>query len=128
VTVAIGLNNGKEYMPLMKNTCILINTEQELKNTLRTKDNIFIMFYAPWCPFSQKFLPIFEKCAQETTKQCYRMMIDELPRLCEKYHVEVYPTVIFFNKGKPVKRLDGDYHMGLSEQQFRELIRVCEHP
>jgi hypothetical protein len=54
------------------------------------------------------------------------MMIDELPRLCEKYHGEIYPTVIFFKKGKPVKRLDGGYHTGLSEQQFRELIRVCE--
>ena len=61
------------------NTCILINTEQDLENILKTKDNIFILFYAPWCPFSQRFLPVFEKCAQDTTKQCYRMMIDELP-------------------------------------------------
>ena len=108
------------------NTCISINTEQELENILKTKDNIFIMFYAPWCPFSQRFLPIFEKCAQDTTKQCYRMMIDELPDLCEKYDIEVYPTVLFFRNGKPVKRLDSGYHTGLSEQQFRELICVCE--
>jgi thiol-disulfide isomerase/thioredoxin len=52
------------------NTCILINTEQDLENILKTKDNIFILFYAPWCPFSQRFLPVFEKCAQDTTKQC----------------------------------------------------------
>jgi thiol-disulfide isomerase/thioredoxin len=108
-------------------TCILINTEQELEHILETKDNIFILFYAPWCPFSLRFLPIFEKCAQNTTKQCYRMMIDELPRLCEKYNIEVYPTVLFFKKGKPAKRLDGGHGIGLSEQQFRELIRMCEH-
>lgn len=109
------------------NTCILINTEQGLEDILKTQDDIFICFYAPWCPFSQRFLPIFEKCARDTTKQCYRMMIDELPRLCEKYQIEVYPTVLFFNGGKPVKRLDGGHGIGLSEQQFRELIRACEH-
>jgi thioredoxin-like negative regulator of GroEL len=109
------------------NTCILINTEQELEHILETKDNIFILFYAPWCPFSQRFLSIFEKCAQDITKQCYRMMIDELPRLCEKYNIEVYPTVLFFKKGKPAKRLDGGHGRDLSEQQFRELIQVCEH-
>jgi thioredoxin-like negative regulator of GroEL len=107
-----------------ENTCILINTEQELENILRTKDNIFIMFYAPWCPFSQRFLSIFEKCSQETNGQCYRMMIDELPNLCERYSVEVFPTVIFFVKGKVMKRLDGIHGEGLSEQQFRELIRA----
>jgi thiol-disulfide isomerase/thioredoxin len=114
----------------MKTTdmCILINTEQELESILRTKDNIFILFYAPWCPFSQRFLSVFEKCSKETSKQCYRMMIDEYPDLCEKYQVEVYPTVLFFEQGKVSKRLDGIHGVGLSEQQFRTLIRACESP
>jgi len=107
-------------------TCILINTKQELENILKTKDSIFILFYAPWCPFSQRFLSTFEKCSRNTARQCYRMMIDELPDLCEKYHVEVFPTVIFFEKGNVSKRLDGIHGVGLSEQQFRDLIRVCE--
>ncbi|MCX6671757.1 MAG: protein disulfide isomerase family protein [Euryarchaeota archaeon] len=110
------------------NTCILINTEQDLENILKTKDNIFILFYASWCPFSQRFLPVFEKCAQDITKQCYRMIIDELPKLCEKYLIEVYPTVLFFKKERPTKRLDGIHGEGLSEQQFRELIHTCERP
>jgi thioredoxin-like negative regulator of GroEL len=109
-----------------KDTCILINTEQELENILKTKDSIFILFYAPWCPFSQRFLSTFEKCSRNTTRQCYRMMIDELPDLCEKYQVEVFPTVIFFEKGNVSKRLDGIHGVGLSEQQFRDLMRVCE--
>ena len=110
-----------------KDTCILIDTEQELEGVLKNKESMFILFYAPWCGFSQRFLPIFEKCSLDTSRQCYRMMIDELPRLCEKYQIEVFPTVIFFENGKPVHRLDGDQGVGLSEQQFRELIHVCEH-
>jgi thiol-disulfide isomerase/thioredoxin len=111
-----------------KDTCILINSEQELDSILRTKDHIFILFYAPWCPFSQRFLSVFEQCSKETSRQCYRMMIDEFPDLCNKYQVEVFPTVIFFEHGKVSKRLDGIHGVGLSEQQFRTLIRACESP
>jgi thiol-disulfide isomerase/thioredoxin len=105
--------------------CTLINTEQDLEKILMTKNTFFILFYAEWCPFSQRFLPVFENCTKETTHMCYRMMIDEHPDLCEKYSVVVYPTVLFFENGKAVKRLDGTYSVGLNEKQLRELINVC---
>lgn len=54
------------------------------------------------------------------------MMIDDYLDLCEKYQVEVFPTVIFFEQGKVSRRLDGIHGVGLSERQFKELIRVCE--
>lgn len=108
------------------NTCILINTEEELEYILKKKKSMFILFYAPWCGFSQRFLPIFKKCVSDTSQQCYQMMVDEFPQLCEQYQIEVYPTIIFFENGKPVHRLDGGPGVGLTEQQFRELIRVCE--
>jgi thiol-disulfide isomerase/thioredoxin len=105
--------------------CTLIETEEDLEKILKTKNNCFILFYAEWCPFSQRFLPIFENCAKDTAHRCYRMMIYEHPNLCEKYSVEVYPTVIFFEKGKVVKRLDGTHGVGLNEKQYRDLISAC---
>jgi thiol-disulfide isomerase/thioredoxin len=105
--------------------CILINSEKELEEILKTRNNIFILFYAQWCPFSQRFLPIFEKCNKDKKLRCYRMIIDENLRLCEKYSVEVFPTVIFFKEGKVSKRLDGIHGVGLNEQQLQDLIHVC---
>jgi len=105
--------------------CTLIDTEQDLEKILQTKDTFFILFYAEWCPFSQRFLPIFEKCVKDADHQCYRMKIDEYPHLCNRYAVEVYPTIIFFEKGKPVERLDGTHGVGLNERQFQELIKIC---
>jgi thiol-disulfide isomerase/thioredoxin len=110
----------------MKNNCTSINNEQELERILKTKDKIFIMFYASWCPFSQRFLSIFERCLPEASRQCYTMVVDELPDVCDKYSVEVYPTVIFFEKGKVSRRLDGILGVGLSEEQLRELIHFCK--
>jgi len=108
------------------NTCILINAEEELEYILKKKKSMFILFYALWCGFSQRFLPIFEKCVSDTSLQCYRMMVDEFPQLCEQYQIEVYPTIIFFENRTPVHLLDGGPGVGLTEQQNRELIRLCE--
>ncbi|MCX6662610.1 MAG: thioredoxin family protein, partial [Euryarchaeota archaeon] len=109
----------------MKNLekCTLIETEPYLEKILQTKDTFFILFYAEWCPFSQRFLPIFERCSKDTTHECYRMKIDDFPHLCDRYAVEVYPTIVFFEKGKVVERLDGTHGVGLNERQFQELIK-----
>jgi thioredoxin-like negative regulator of GroEL len=50
---------------------------------------------------------------------------DDKPSLCEKYSVEVVPTVLVFEKGKVTKRLDGVPGAGLSEKQFKEFIKNC---
>lgn len=105
--------------------CTRIDSEQDLEKILKTKKAFFILFYAEWCPFSQRFLPIFENCAKDTTYRCYRMVIDEHPNLCEKYSVEVFPTIIFFEKGKALKRLDGTHGVGLNEKQLRDLLTTC---
>ena len=28
---------------------------------IESKDKAFVLFYASWCPFSQRFLPVFEE-------------------------------------------------------------------
>jgi thioredoxin-like negative regulator of GroEL len=105
--------------------CRLIETEHDLENILQTKETCFILFYADWCPFSQRFLPVFERCAQDSAYECYRMKIDEYPHLCNRFNVEIYPTIVFFEKGNVVKRLDGTQGVGLNERQFQELIKAC---
>jgi thiol-disulfide isomerase/thioredoxin len=124
VITLMKLPRSECYMNSIEN-CTLIETEQDLKKILRTKNIFFILFYADWCPFSQRFLPIFENCIKDTAHTCYRMIIDKYPGLCEKYSVAVYPTVLFFKNGKAVKRLDGTYGVGLNEKQFRDLINAC---
>jgi thioredoxin len=113
----------------MKNLekCILIQSEHDLQEIIQKKESFFILFYAGWCPFSQRFLPVFERCAKDAEYECFRMDIDEYPHLCNRFEVEVYPTIVFFEKGKIVERIDGIHGVGLNEQQFKELINVCRH-
>jgi thiol-disulfide isomerase/thioredoxin len=92
---------------------------------LKTKERVYVLFYASWCPYSQRFLPIFEEYEQNNPQACLRIMIDDKPNLCEKYSVEYYPTVILFEKGKVTKRLDATPGVGLNKKQLKELTNTA---
>ena len=99
-----------------------LDVEYELENALRNKEKVFVLFYASWCPFSRRFLPIFEKYSETTPQSCMRVKIDDKAKLAEKYSIDVVPTVIVFEKGTVKKRLDGESGEGLDEDQFKKLL------
>jgi len=88
---------------------------------LRQKDRAFVLFYATWCPFSRRFLPIFEDYARSNPEECMSLIIDDRPDICEEYSIEVYPTVILFKKGRVHRRLDAEPGIGLNEKQLKDL-------
>jgi thiol-disulfide isomerase/thioredoxin len=93
------------------------NFEEEVK----TKDQAVVLFYASWCPHSQKFLPIFKQYAKTNPNECLAVMIDSKPEVCDKYEIEYYPTVLLFKKGEVKKRLDPPPGGDLTKKQLKEL-------
>lgn len=87
------------------------------------KENAIVLFYATWCPFSQQFLPIFEKYAKNNPHECLRFVVDDKPDVCDEYSIEYYPTVILFKKGKVQKRLDAQPGIGLNKKQLKDLTK-----
>jgi thioredoxin 1 len=98
-----------------------INVEYGLDDILKSKDRVIVLLYASWCPFSHRFLPVFEKYTRDKPQTCLRVKTDDKASLCEKYSVEVVPTVLLFEKGIVTKRLDGVPGEGLKEKQLTEL-------
>ena len=96
-----------------------------LDGMLGSRDKVFVLFYASWCPFSQRFLPIFDKLVQSRPQSCVCIKTDDNARLCERYSVEVVPTVLFFENGKVAERLDGSAGVGLSEKQLADFVNDC---
>jgi thioredoxin-like negative regulator of GroEL len=70
-------------------------------------------------------LPVFEKFAKGKTRACARVVTDDKAKLCEEYSIEVVPTVLVFEQGKIVKRLDGVSGIGLSEKQLMNFVDTC---
>lgn len=92
----------------------------DFNNEIKSRDRVFVLFYASWCYFCQAFLPIFEEYAKNNKHECMSVIIDDEPGLCEEYAIEYYPTVLLLNKGKVHKRLDAEPGIGLSKKQLAE--------
>ncbi len=99
---------------------------QEIREIAKSGDGAFVLFYASWCPFSQAFLPVYEKYANGREKEFVRIVLDGNEELFEEHGIEVYPTVLFFKEGRVARRLDGKHLAGLKEKQLTELIVSCD--
>ena len=95
--------------------------ESSIDDVLKSKEKAFVLFYATWCPYSQRFLPIFQEYSKDNPQQCISVIIDDKPDVCEKYAIEYYPTVLLFKKGKVEKRLDATPGLGLTKKQLKDL-------
>lgn len=98
------------------------DVEQDLDEVLKAKSKVFVLFYASWCPFSRKFLPVYEKCTLNNLTPCLRVMVDDKEELCDKYSIDYFPTVLLFENGKVAKRLDAEPGAGLDEKQLKSML------
>ncbi len=96
------------------------NDVEEVQSQVKEKDTAYVLFYASWCPFSRRFLPIFEEYEKTNPDKCVKVVIDDKPDVCEEYGIEYYPTVLLFRRGKVHKRLDSEPHIGLTKAQLEE--------
>jgi thiol-disulfide isomerase/thioredoxin len=92
-----------------------------IRDEIEGKEKAFVLFYASWCPFSQRFLPIFEEYSRSNSRECLSVIVDDKPDVCEEYSIEYYPTLILFRNGKVRKRLDAKPGIGLNKKQLKDL-------
>ena len=116
--------NPPKSKPL-DDACILFGSAEELESAIRSRDKLMVLFYASWCPYSQAFLPTY-LAHSSGGDPCYaRIIVDDGDPLVEKYAISVFPTVLFFEQGALVRRLDGVFHRGLSQGQLQDFARRC---
>lgn len=106
--------------------CLLLNGPEEFDAAVASRDKLMVLLYASWCPFSRAFLSEYLSHAA-AGDPCYaRIVVDDGDPLVERYGIDVYPTVLFFEKGKLVRRLDGAFHRGLTRGQLQDFARRCD--
>ena len=108
-----------------EDACILLETAEELDAAVNGRDKLMVLFYASWCPFSQAFLRTYLAHAA-SGDPCYaRIIVDDEDPLVDRFKINVFPTVLFFENGRVARRLDGVFHQGLSQAQLGEFARRC---
>lgn len=105
-------------------TCASVSNLHDLAQVLQAKDSVIAMVYVTWCPFCRKARPLFEKWALKE-KRHLLLVADDEERAADEYDIDIFPTLILFEKGRIVKRLDGRPGVGLSEKQIADFIQSC---
>ena len=81
---------------------------------LNSEGKVIVDFYADWCGPCKMMAPIMEKVSEELLGKAkvVKMNIDENMDIAEKYEIMSIPTIMFFEKGQPIKTF-----VGLTDKQ-----------
>jgi len=104
--------------------CAVVDNLHDLEEALKKKDRVIAMVYASWCPFCRRVLPVFEKQALDNERNLL-LVADDEEHIADLYGIDVFPTLILFEKNQIVKRLDAKPGLGLNEKQITDFIASC---
>ena len=83
------------------------------------------MFYADWCPFCQKFKPIFESLANIASNNIsfYASVInDDDNPLWDRFSINTVPTLIAFDEGAIISRREAIMGIGLNKSDIDSIL------
>ncbi len=83
-------------------------------------------FWAPWCGPCRMVGPIIEQLASEYAGRVAfgKLNVDENPMVAGSFRVQSIPTMIVFQKGKPVNGLLGAVPKAQIENMFKPYLAV----
>ncbi len=90
---------------------------------LNSKQKVLVLFYADWCPYCTNFKPTFEEInSNKIEKKAAIVNEDENP-LWDRFNIQAIPTMIAFQDGKIIARIDAKKHIGLTRIDMESIVR-----
>jgi thioredoxin len=70
---------------------------------------VLVDFYATWCGPCQMMAPILDKVNAQLKGrlQVVKIDTDKYPQLASQYQIHALPTLVLFQNGQPVDRIEG---------------------
>ena len=99
----------------------------QFDSLLSSGKRALVMFYADWCPFCQRFKPIFESAITKSASNGYKFyeskVNDDDNPLWDRFSISAVPTLIAFDKGKIISRRDAKMGVGLNESDLDSILK-----
>lgn len=105
-------------------TCAVVDNVPDLEMALQRKERVIALVYVSWCPFCRKAVPVFKRLADQGGHN-FLLVADDEEHAADFYGIDVFPTLILFEKGMAVKRLDGKPGIGLNDKQIADFVQSC---
>lgn len=123
-TAVIRRNFRRETQMNGNEPCIAVDNIRDLEQALARSPRAVALVYVTWCPFCRKALPAFEKQNMEGSGSLL-LVADDEEHIADLYGIDVFPTLLLFEKGMIVKRLDAKPGLGLNEEQIADFVASC---
>ena len=80
-----------------------INTQQ-FEKMMQGGTTVLVDYWAPWCGYCRRIGPAYEKVAEQYADrlQVVKVNIDDEPRLADREHIELIPTLVIYRDGKAI--------------------------
>ncbi|MDN5846860.1 MAG: thioredoxin family protein [Candidatus Nitrosocosmicus sp.] len=103
--------------------------QEELDSATESANSI-VLFYADWCLYCKRFIPIFENSVKSLSDNKIlvggvKLNEDENP-LWDKYGINAVPTLIAFSKNKIKDRRDAKMGVGLTMSDMEAILYSIE--
>ena len=95
-----------------------ITSDEYAQEVINYDGKVLVDFFATWCGPCQMLSPVLEKISEKDDIKIVKVNIDEEAKLAIDNDVEVVPTMILYNNGKVVERLEGY----MDEEELKEII------
>jgi thioredoxin 1 len=85
-------------------------TDLTFKDKVLNSDKpVLVDFWAAWCGPCKMLAPVIEKVAKnlEGKVEVVKVNVDENPQVSMQYGISSIPTMILFDKGKPLGKIVG---------------------
>lgn len=90
-------------------TLINANENNFQEEVLDATKPVLVDFWAPWCSYCTKLVPILEELSEEMNEQIKiaKVNVDENRSLAQRYGVMGLPTMIVFKNGEQAEMMTG---------------------
>ena len=88
---------------------IVIATEKDFDELIKSKETVLVDFYATWCPPCKMLAPVLEKVAKKIDENylIVKLNVDECEDIARNYGIMSVPTMVFLSEGEERKRMIG---------------------
>lgn len=100
-------------------------SNEDFYNFVNENPEVFVEFFATWCPHCQAFQPVLEEASEKLNEQGVQVIqcdVDKLQELASEFNVEATPTIFFMKNGQPVLKNEGE----LPEASIFEFVEQGE--
>ncbi len=94
----------------------------DLDEKLENGEDMFIYFYHPECPHCQKLTPRLVPLAQEMGVDMKKVNLLEFEDAWDTYGIESTPTLVYYENGEEVERVNGAQPNELFRDFFNEYV------